>query len=298
MLRNGRGAVFGSQQHLAAEEYLALAEVDDEGVEGRILLAAPLYENHITAHYHQEMKEEKSAVWDEDTGTVKARIKVSLGAIVMKDQPDPRPSEEMIVQALLNSVKEHGMKVLPWNAKSRQLQARIIFMHSLDNKWPNVSNEALTESVEEWLAPYIMGFRKRSDFNRLSLTMIFENMLGWELLQELNEEAPTHLYAPSGSKIPVQYEGPQAPYAAVRLQEVFGMLDTPRIGYGRIAIILHLLSPASRPVQVTSDLNSFWNNTYFDVKKDLKGRYPKHYWPDDPMNAVATRKVRPDAKKP
>ncbi|MNP21131.1 ATP-dependent RNA helicase HrpB [compost metagenome] len=261
------------------------------------MLAAPLAEKQLTTHYLQEMKEEKSAVWDEDTGTVRARVRVSLGAIVMKDQPDPAPSDEMIVQALLNSVKEYGMDVLPWNTKSRQLQARISFMHTLDNKWPNVLDEALAESVEEWLAPYVTGFRKRSDFKSLSLTMILENMLGWGLMQELNEEAPTHLHVPSGSKVPVQYDGPQAPYAAVRLQEVFGMLETPRIGYSRISIILHLLSPANRPVQVTSDLNSFWKNTYFDVKKDLKGRYPKHYWPDDPMEAVATRKVRPDAKK-
>lgn len=297
LLRSGRGAAFGMQQHLSVEEFLAIAEVDDEGVEGRIMLAAPLAEKQLTTHYLQEMNEEKSAVWDEDTGTVRARVRVSLGAIVMKDQPDPAPSDEMIVQALLNSVKEYGMDVLPWNTKSRQLQARISFMHTIDNKWPNVLDEALAESVEEWLAPYVTGFRKRSDFKSLSLTMILENMLGWGLMQELNEEAPTHLHVPSGSKIPVQYDGPQAPYAAVRLQEVFGMLETPRIGYSRISIILHLLSPANRPVQVTSDLNSFWKNTYFDVKKDLKGRYPKHYWPDDPMEAVATRKVRPDAKK-
>lgn len=297
LLRSGRGAVFGKQQHLSTEEYLAVAEVDDEGVEGRIMLAAPLDEEQIATYYQQEMKEEKSALWDENTGTIKTRIRVRLGAIVMKDQPDPEPSGEMIVQALLDRVKERGVDILPWNAKSRQLQARIIFMHSLDKKWPDVSDEALAISVEEWLAPYVTGFRKQSDFNNLSLFAILENMLGWGLMQELNKEAPTHLHVPSGSRIPVQYDGPQAPYASVRLQEVFGMLETPRIGYGCISIIVHLLSPAGRPVQVTSDLHSFWKNTYFDVKKDLKGRYPKHYWPDDPMVAVATRKVRPDAKK-
>ncbi|MNO14235.1 ATP-dependent RNA helicase HrpB [compost metagenome] len=297
VLRSGRGAAFHSQQHLGTSEFLAVAEIDDEGVEGRILLAAPIEEQQLMTYYLKEMVEEKSAVWDDDAGKVRARITLTLGAITLKDQPDPQPAEEMIIQALLNTIAQQGMAVLPWNAKSRQLQARIKFMRSMDHKWPDVSDEVLCDTASEWLAPYMSGFRKRSDFNNLSMYTILENMLGWSLLQELNLEAPTHLPVPSGSKIPIQYEGPQAPFAAVRLQEVFGMMETPRVGYGKALVTLHLLSPASRPVQVTADLNSFWRSTYYDVKKDLKGRYPKHYWPDDPLTAVATRKVRPDAKQ-
>ncbi|MBQ4899064.1 ATP-dependent helicase HrpB [Paenibacillus sp. Marseille-P2973] len=294
LLRSGRGAAFARQQPLSAEDFLAIAEVDDEGPEGRILLAAPMQESWLTEYYGDELKEEKTAEWNEEIGAVRARIILSLGAIVLKDQPDPKPSPELVLQALLRIVAEQGPTILPWNAKSRQLQARILFLRQMnEERWPDVSDEALSKEAAEWFAPYVAGFRKKSDLQILSLHQILENRLGWQLVQELNEEAPTHLLVPSGSKIPVQYDGPQAPYASVRLQEVFGMMETPRIGYGRIPITLHLLSPASRPVQVTADLTSFWNNTYFEVKKDLKGRYPKHYWPDDPLEATATRRVRP-----
>ncbi len=294
LLRSGRGAAFDRQQLLGAEPFLAIAEVDDEGTEGRILLAAPMEETWLTEYYGDELKEEKSAEWNDEIGAVRARITLSLGAIVLKDQPDPKPSPELILQALLRVISEQGSRILPWNAKSRQLQARILFLRRMDEeRWPDVSDEALSQEVEEWFAPYVAGLRKKSDLHTLSMHQILENRLGWQRVQELNEEAPTHLVVPSGSRIPVQYDGPQAPYASVRLQEVFGMMETPRIGYGRIPVTLHLLSPASRPVQVTSDLTSFWRTTYFEVKKDLKGRYPKHYWPDDPMDATPTRRVRP-----
>lgn len=293
ILRNGRGASFSVNQYLGNEKYLAIAEVEDAGVESRIWLAAPLEEEQLMNHYRQDMDEVTSAVWDETIGAVRARIILSLGAIIIKDQPDPKPSEELILQALLNTVKEQIHEVLPWNVKARQLQSRIMFLRSQDQKWPDVSDEALAQTVEDWLAPYVVGFRKRSDLKNLSLYNMIENKLGWSLVQELNDQAPVHLLVPSGSKIPIQYDGVGGPYAAVRLQEVFGMMETPRIGYGRVPVTLHLLSPASRPVQVTADLNSFWRGAYFDVKKDLKGRYPKHYWPDDPLTATATRRVRP-----
>ncbi|WP_334072876.1 MULTISPECIES: ATP-dependent helicase HrpB [Paenibacillus] len=295
LLRSGRGAVFTRPpQSLAGEAFLAIADVDDEGTEGRIRLAAPFEESWLADYYGDDLRVERTAEWDDAAGAVRARIRHFFGAIVLKELPDPRPSSEMIAMALLRVVAEQGPRILPWNAKSRQIQARILFLRRLDESWPDVSDEALAAEAEDWFAPYVAGFRKKSDLQALSLTGILENRLGWQRTQELNQEAPTHLVVPSGSKIPIQYEGPQAPYVAVRLQEVFGLMETPRIGYGKVPITLHLLSPASRPVQVTSDLRSFWQGTYFDVKKDLKGRYPKHYWPDDPFAAIATRRVRPE----
>lgn len=294
LLRNGRGAILAGKQALGTVPYLAVAEVDDEGTEGRILMAAPLEENDLYTYYRKEIVEETSAAWDDAAGTVRARWRQRLGAIVLQERPESKPSPELITNALLQAIKEKGVAILPWNEKARKLQERLLFMHRLDDRWPDVSDMALAEKADEWLAPYLQGVRKRSDLETLSLYSILENRLDWEQQQALNTEAPTHLGVPSGSKIQIHYEGPQAPYAAVRLQEVFGMMATPRIGYGRVAVTLHLLSPAGRPVQVTSDLQSFWQNTYFDVKKDLKGRYPKHYWPDDPLSATATRKVRPD----
>lgn len=296
LLRSARGAVFTHQQPLGMEDFLAIAEVDDQGTESVILLAASLTESDLNTYYREDMSDEKSVQWDEDAGKVKVRRRLTLGAIVLKDVPDPNPTQEDITRALLQAVRLQGVSILPWNSKSRLLQARMQFMHKLDERWPDVSDEALTTDSEQWLAPYISDFRKRADLQSLSLYSILENWLGWDRTQQLNTEAPTHLIVPSGSKVQIHYDDPQVPYVAVRLQEVFGMMETPRIGYGQVKITMHLLSPASRPVQVTSDLQSFWKNTYFDVKKDLKGRYPKHYWPDDPLQATATRKVRPEAE--
>ncbi|GGG15056.1 ATP-dependent helicase HrpB [Paenibacillus aceti] len=293
LLRSGRGAAFRTRQLLGEEPFLAIAEVDDEGAEGRILLAAPLSEEHLHQFYREQMEEGARADWNEQTGTVQVRRRLTLGAILLQDRPDPHPTPERITEALLAAVAEQIDVLLPWNAKSKQLQARVEFLRRLDPSWPDLRSEALTANVHDWLAPYVSGMRKRSELQNLSMYIILENMLGWERMQELQAEVPTHLQVPSGSRIPIQYEGPQAPYVSVRLQEVFGMMETPRIGYGRIPITLHLLSPANRPVQVTSDLRSFWSGTYFEIKKDLKGRYPKHYWPDDPLQASATRKVRP-----
>lgn len=292
ILRSGRGAAFGRKQPLGEASYLAIAEVDDEGTEGRILLAAPVELADLAKHYGEHLKEERLAEWDEEAGTVRVRLRETLGAIVIKDRP-VQPVADDYARAILHAVSSQGVHILPWNNKARQLQARVVFLRKQSERWPDWSDAALAERAEEWLAPYIANFRKRLDLQALSLLSILENQLDWDLRQELNAEAPTHLTVPSGSKILIHYDQGDAPYAAVRLQEVFGMMDTPRIGYGRVAIVMHLLSPAGRPVQVTTDLRSFWDNAYFEVKKDLKGRYPKHYWPDDPLQATATRRVRP-----
>ncbi|MNV77128.1 ATP-dependent RNA helicase HrpB [compost metagenome] len=169
-------------------------------------------------------------------------------------------------------------------------------MHHADQNWPDVSDQGLKDKLEEWLLPYLADCRNLRDLQRLPLRDALEGMLDWESRRRLDREAPTHLAVPSGSRVAVDYTNPAAPVLAVKLQEMFGQQDTPRIGGGRIPVVLHLLSPARRPVQVTSDLASFWSGTYFEVKKDLKGRYPKHYWPDDPMQAVPTNRVRPVRK--
>ncbi|MDU4698756.1 MAG: ATP-dependent helicase C-terminal domain-containing protein, partial [Paenibacillus sp.] len=297
LMRNGRGAQLLHKDSLGQSAFLAIAEVDDEGAEGRILLAAPLEEEEMYRHHAADITEERSAEWDDASGTVRARIRRTFGAIVLREQPDPAPGPEQITQALLDAVAVKGVAILPWTEKARKLQERMMFLYHLDSDWPDVSDETLAATAETWLAPYLSGVRKRADLQALSLYNMLENLLTWSQQQELSAEAPTHLLVPSGSQIQVHYDGPQAPYAAVRLQEVFGMMETPRIGFGRVPITLHLLSPASRPVQVTSDLRSFWQHTYFEVKKDLKGRYPKHYWPEDPLQATATRRVRPDGQR-
>ncbi|WP_433943222.1 ATP-dependent helicase HrpB [Paenibacillus sp. SN-8-1] len=294
LLRSGRGAEMLNGEQLSQERYIVAAEVDDEGTEARILLAAPLTESQLEQHYRKEMNEEVEIKWDEGTGTVRAKSMLKLGAIVFKETPNIRPTEEQIQLALLETIRADGLHLLPWDVKSRQLQARIQFMRECcGGEWPDVSDVTLQQSAGQWLSPYLEGFKRKSDFRSLKLYQILDHLLNWSQKQELEQQAPTHITVPSGSRIPVNYEGPQAPYISVRLQELFGLMDTPRLAYGRAAVTLHILSPASRPVQVTSDLRSFWESTYFDVKKDLKGRYPKHYWPDNPLEATATKRVRP-----
>jgi ATP-dependent helicase HrpB len=166
-------------------------------------------------------------------------------------------------------------------------------MHHYKAGWPDASDEGLLATLNAWLAPYLYGLTSRADLQRLNLISIFENRLSWEQRHEMEEWAPTHILVPSGQKIPVDYSNPEVPLLSVRLQQMFGLSDTPRIANGLVNLTLQLLSPSNRPVQVTQDLASFWRTAYYDVKKDLQGRYPKHYWPDDPLTAMPTHRTRP-----
>lgn len=293
LLRSGRGAALGTVQTLSRSAYIVAASIQDQGADGSILLAAPLEEALLEQHYGHEMKKLKEVGWDPSSGSVRARIRWMLGAIVVKEAPDPRPLDEDMSRAILQAIRKEGLRLLQWSKQGNQLRERMNFMHHHDPAWPDVSDEGLLATLEEWLAPYLAGIRSRNDLQRLRPGELLEHLLTWEQSQQLQKEAPTHIEVPSGSRIPVSYENPEAPALAVRLQEVFGLLQTPRVAGGRVPVTLHLLSPAQRPVQMTSDLESFWRSGYFDVKKDLKGRYPKHYWPDDPLQAVATRRTKP-----
>lgn len=195
-------------------------------------------------------------------------------------------------------MRRKGLELLPWTPELRQWQARVGLLRQMDlqtqseSEWPDVSNDALLETLDHWLLPYLGKVTRLSHFGNLDLSPILHNLLPWPLPQRLEELAPHHLTVPSGSSVRLDYsESP--PILAVRLQELFGLADTPRIANGRQIVKLHLLSPARRPVQVTQDLANFWRSTYAEVKKDLKGRYPKHYWPDDPLIAEPTARVKP-----
>jgi ATP-dependent helicase HrpB len=166
-------------------------------------------------------------------------------------------------------------------------------MSRWEEGWPDLSDEALMKTMDSWLAVHLYGKKSAQDLRSLQLVSIFESMLGWDQRRRLDQEAPSHITVPSGSRVPVDYSDPEAPAISVRLQEMFGMTESPRLGGGRVPLTVHLLSPAMRPVQVTRDLASFWREAYFEVKKDLKGRYPKHYWPDDPASAIPTRRTKP-----
>ncbi|MFZ5815777.1 MAG: ATP-dependent helicase HrpB [Bacillota bacterium] len=293
LLRNGRGAALPEPQPLQEAPYLVAAELDDQGPESRIHLAAPVELADLLRHAGEQVTGEELIAWDPAVQAVRARRRERLGALVLREGPLPNPSPDGLLAALLEGIAREGLAILPWTRAARQLQQRLLFLHRLDPAWPDTSEEALAASLGEWLGPHLHGLRSRDDLQRLPLAEILLNMLPWPRRQELDELAPTHVTVPSGSRIPIDYSDPAAPVLAVRLQEMFGLHDTPRIGRGRVPLTLHLLSPAHRPVQVTRDLASFWRNAYFEVRKDLRGRYPKHYWPEDPTTAVPTNRTRP-----
>ncbi|WP_274361364.1 ATP-dependent helicase HrpB [Paenibacillus thermotolerans] len=293
LLSGGRGAAFGPDQPLSQLPYVVAAELDDAGTDGRIALAAPITMEQLEEHHVDRIVERQELSWDRQTQSVRARKRKCLDALVLSEAPLPHPDPELTAAALLDGIVQEGLQILPWTKQAKQLQERIVFLHRIDSDWPDASDEALTASLTDWLAPYIGGMKSRADLQRLNVTEALLSLLPWEQRRMLDDWAPTHITVPSGSRIPIDYSDPASPSLSVRLQEVFGLQQTPLIAGGRVPIVMHLLSPAQRPVQVTRDLSSFWRDAYFEVKKDLKGRYPKHYWPDDPNVAQATNRVKP-----
>ncbi|HEU4588211.1 MAG TPA: ATP-dependent helicase HrpB [Gemmatimonadales bacterium] len=293
LLRSGQGAYFAEPQPLGRSAYIVAAELDGKPRESRIFLAAPIEAAELEAQFADQIEAESFVRWDDTTGSVLARRQRRLGALVLSDAPLRDPEPDAVRTALLEGLTRQGIDALPWSEGARRLRERLAFLHQLDDAWPDVSDAALLASLPEWLGPHLGGIRRRDELARVDLAGALLGRLDWKQRARLDELAPTHVEVPSGSRIAVDYGDPGAPVLAVRLQEVFGWTETPRVGGGTVPLTLHLLSPAQRPVQVTRDLAGFWRTTYFDVKKDLKGRYPKHYWPDDPLQATPTRRVRP-----
>ena len=296
LLSNGRGAQLPPAQSLGQCQFLVVADLDAGARDALIRLAAPIEREIVEAEFAASIEERERIEWDSREQAVIARRERSLGALSLTQSRLDRPDPERIADALIAGIRELGLDALPWTKESRQLQARLSFARACDtrepNPWPDVSDATLFATLEEWLKPWIANMTRREHLARLDMHAILLARLSWDQQQRLNTFAPTHLTVPSGSRIPIDYSGP-TPSVSVRLQEVFGLQATPRIADGRVPVTLELLSPARRPVQITQDLASFWARGYADVKKDLKGRYPKHYWPDDPLSAVPTARAKP-----
>ena len=292
VMRNGRGAALGAGDSLGDVEFLAVAAADERQPESRVFLAAPLSRALIEEHFAGQIAEERVVEWDDHAGRVAARRRERLGALVLADDPlrDVDPAEA--AGALARALTASGVDALPWSEAARRLRQRLAFLHQLDSSWPDVGDSALTGSLDAWLAPRIVGMRSRADVARLDLGAALLERLTWQQRAALDELAPTHITVPSGSRVPVDYSDPAQPVLAVRLQEMFGCAETPRIAGGRAALTLHLLSPAQRPLQVTRDLAGFWRTSYFDVRREMRGRYPKHDWPENPLVATPTARAR------
>ncbi len=295
-LASGRGACMDAASSQAGAEFLAVAHVEGGGRDARIRLAAPISADEIRAQFASALAVEETVAWDAQAQEVACRRRTSLGALVLGDQPLPRPPPERVVPCLLEGIRQLGLRVLPWTRDAEDWRARVAFLRRLegpDRGWPDLGDSALAETLEAWLAPHLPpNFRRLRDLERLDLLALLRGILPWERQKRLDELAPTHLQVPSGSRIRLDYTTADTPILAVRLQEVFGLTETPCVGGGRVPVLMHLLSPAMRPVQITRDLASFWREAYFQVRKDLRGRYPRHPWPDDPLAATPTRRSK------
>lgn len=292
LLRSGQGAVLEEPGLFASASYLVVADLDGKSPDSRIYLAAQLDRSDLLSMFASDIEWSDLVAWDRAAGTVSSVRRERLGAIVLREIVQREADPDAVSVALVDALARGDGLVLPWSASAVRLRQRIGFARSLDASWPDLGDAVLASSMNEWLRPHLVGLRRRSDVEQLDLSSIVLAMLTWEQRRQLDEIAPTHLVVPSGSRIPVDYAEVTAPSVAVRLQEMFGCAETPRIAGGRVPVTLHLLSPAHRPVQVTRDIAGFWRTSYFAVRKDLRGRYPRHEWPLDPLAAAPATRPR------
>jgi len=312
LLANGRGASVDPTSALARAPFIAVAEVTGTAGQGRIVLAAALDANEIEARFSDRIESREEIVFDAASGSLRARRLRRLGAIVLAEQPMPVAPSEETARVLADAVARLGVDRLPWTKSLQQWRDRVGFLRRVDlaatrerqvagstsanddgNEWPDLSDAALAASAANWLVPALAGKTALSSLQSDALADALHGLLPWRLSRRLDAEAPTHFSAPSGSVVPIDYAAEEGPKLAIRVQELFGLDRHPTIAAGRIALVVELLSPAQRPVQVTRDLPGFWRGSYGAVKAEMKGRYPRHPWPDDPLAAAPTRRAKP-----
>ena len=295
-LSSGQGTFVPETDPLAAEDYLAVAELDGQVPLSRIWLAAPVTKPELETVLADRIETVEEIAWDDKVGSVQARRRRVFGALVFQESRIEQPPVERVVEALLDGIRQNGLACLPWSEEALSLRSRIGFLARIDGdqgNWPAMDDVALAEDLETWLRPALAGRRSLADLQALDMAALMHDLLDWEQRQRLDSLAPTHITVPSGSRIAIRYESDGPPVLAVKLQEMFGLARTPAIADGKVPLQLHLLSPARRPIQVTSDLAGFWAGSYHAVRADLRGRYPRHPWPEDPAAATATAKAKP-----
>ena len=288
----GKGAVFNDPgDPLANEAFLSIAHLDGNPREARIRLAAPISRAEIDTLFAVQIESGETCIWDAREETVRARKQTRLGALVLDDHPSKKADPDDIARAATDGVRGLGLAVLPWDGKAARLRDRVSWSRG-QTDLPDWSDEALSASFEQWLTPHLGKVRSRADFAALDLHDVLLGQLDWEARQDLDRLAPSHWRTPAGTNAPIDYAS-DPPALEVRIQEMFGEAKHPAICEGRVPLLIRFLSPARRPVQVTGDLPGFWANSYADVRKDLRGRYPRHPWPEDPLSADATARVKP-----
>lgn len=294
LLVNGRAAILDEDVALAASRFLAVAEIAGGAAASRILLAAPLDAEAVQAIAGPAIATRDEVVFDEARAALAARRITRLGAIVLAETPLPPPGDEASALLLAQGLAKIGIDKLPWSKALSQWRDRVAFLRAAEGEvWPDLSDAALTATVEEWLAPHLLGRSGLADLSAAMLEPALLAFLPFDLARRLDEEAPTHWEAPTGSRVAVDYAAEGGPSITVRVQELFGVKTHPKLAGGRVALTLHLLSPAHRPIQITRDLPGFWRGSWAAVRSDMRGRYPRHPWPEDPAAASPTTRAKP-----
>ncbi len=291
LMRNGVGALLEDAGSLTGADYLVIADLDGRLPHARVYLAAPVERADVEMIFASGVEFSDVVEWNADAGSVTAVRQERLGAMVLREVAVSDPDAERVMAVMTDAVRRRDGVGLSWSREARGFAERVAFLRGQGHLLPDMSESALLDSAHEWLRPHLAGMRRRSEVERIDLLVLLQQILTWEQRRDVDQLAPSHVTVPTGSRILVDYSDPSSPTIAVRLQELFGLAETPRIGH--MAITLQLLSPANRPVQVTRDLAGFWRSSYFDVRKDLRGRYPKHEWPEDPLGAAPTRRAKP-----
>ena len=288
IMSSGRGAKVQDDDPIAGEKFVAIGSVDKGGANARVFLAAPIELDQLEDNFSDLINDCEVVEWDQRTKTVKAERIRQLLKMPVSVQKITNADPEITKNALIEGIKINGLDVLPWTQNARLFQKRVLLV---GDDLPDLSDESLIASLEDWITPYVENITNLDALQKLDIHSILKNMLSWDQQQMVDAQAPTHVKVPSGSNILIDYEQ-NPPVLKVKLQEMFGAERTPSILGGKVPLAVHLLSPAGRPLQITEDLAGFWNSSYHEVKKEMRGRYPKHPWPDDPLNAQPTRKIK------
>ena len=314
LLANGRGGAVDAASALSREPFLSVAELTGSAAASRIILAAPIALAEIEARFADRIEDRDAVTFDRGSASLRARRSRRLGALVLAEHIKPVEPNNDSAKLLAEGIASLGIGKLPWSKLQLQLRNRVLFLRKATDlgftrdrqskepksatadlggeEWPDLSDDALARTADDWLAPFLTGKTALSQIGADDLAAALDALLPWALRRRLDAEAPTHFTAPSGSHVPIDYEAEEGPKLSIRVQELFGLAVHPAIAGGRVPLVVELLSPAQRPVQVTRDLPGFWRGSYAEVKVEMRGRYPRHPWPDDPLHAPATRRAK------
>ena len=293
-LSGGGGAVLPEHDALVTQDFLAVATTDGASGDQKIFLAAPLSLKEIEEHFRDQIESRDGVFWDSRAKAVSASKSRRLGALVLEEKPSTNADPALIAEAMTEGVREMGLASLPWSDGAKLLRARAMFLRRLypEEGWPDLSDKALLSGLQDWLTPYLAGISRKAHLDRLDMHQIIQSMIPPELARKMDRLAPVRIEVPSGADVRIDYETEGDPVLRVRLQEMFGLARTPAIAEGRSPLRIELLSPAGRPLAVTQSLETFWTNGYPSVRSDMRGRYPKHAWPEDPLNAAPVKPRR------